>query len=817
MTSERKKNLLAYSILLALLLLLFSKILFTGKIIRAPDIINEFYWQVKDYYTARLGNLFSLESLTPDWNIYINSGLSNEGGFASLQFLFWRTLLFNMIPAPTSVAWFIVLHLFAGAAGVYCCCRLAGTSRPAAFLGGLVFALAPEIVTLINAGHVMKLATIAYAPWAFYFLEKGFNTRRAIYFLATGFVLAFQFFNTHWQIAYYTCLCVGSYGVLRTLGLVMFEAKGNSREIWRVLGLNMVVLIFFLSTVAISLAPLAKWSLDTNRGAQSGANQGKGGLDREEAMQWSMPPEEIAAFIVPGMFGMSRQEAGENPANINAYYWGRMAFTQTLSYMGLLPWLLLPLPLIFKRDKYTWLALAGIIGAIFFAMGKYTPFYNLLFDVLPGISRFRVPKMIMFIPVIGLGVLAARGFDLIMMRDGLDRRLFGRYLAGLTVLPVVLSLSALFAVVGKQAIISLIFDRISQPTRYEEGLYLIDQRWNNVVHELLVAAGIAAVIAVIVWAYRRNYMNNLLLGGLLIAVFIGDTARINNKFMFLVPVPAMTKGKATPVMDFIIKDSKHYRTLPVSGIDPMPFAAHGIPVMFTSNPVQKQRWQEILDIFTLDSPLTDMLNVKYIVFSGAQYQQERGQLSGKYVPVFTSPDGGEVVLENRNVLPKAWLVPSVMKVADQKQSLGILQNTNFDPRQIALVENSPPLALLPPGQSSSISAGDVAVVRYEAKKIELLATNSVNSLLVLGEKFYKGWQATVDGKKAEIVPVNHILRGVYLSPGKHAVEFHFDPVPFKIGKYLTLGSFALFAGMLLREWFLRREKVKGLEAKVDTR
>jgi hypothetical protein len=36
------------------------------------------------------------------------------------------------------------------------------------------------------------------------------------------------------------------------------------------------------------------------------------------------------------------------------------------------------------------------------------------------------------------------------------------------------------------------------------------------------------------------------------------------------------------------------------------------------------------------------------------------------------------------------------------------------------------------------------------------------------------------------------------------VRFVFDPLPFKVGKYLTLASFALFAAMLVREW-KRRE------------
>jgi uncharacterized membrane protein YfhO len=67
----------------------------------------------------------------------------------------------------------------------------------------------------------------------------------------------------------------------------------------------------------------------------------------------------------------------------------------------------------------------------------------------------------------------------------------------------------------------------------------------------------------------------------------------------------------------------------------------------------------------------------------------------------------------------------------------------------------------------------------------------------------------VDGKEVEIQPVDHVLRGVYLTPGTHTVEFVFDPLPFKIGKWLTLSSFAFFALMLLREWQVRRRGTQG--------
>ncbi|HBG06074.1 MAG: hypothetical protein A2075_04205 [Geobacteraceae bacterium GWC2_58_44] len=814
--TERKKDLLFLSLLLAVLLLCFSRILFTHQIIRAPDIIAEFYWGVKGFSTMKFWDLFKI-SLVADWNMFINSGLTVEGGSASSQFLLLRNIIFWLFPAPANVAWFIVFHLFFGAAGTYCCCRLIGAGRLASLLGGLIFALATENASLINAGHVMKIATISFAPWVFYFLEKGFKTRRAFYFLTTAVVLAFQFFHTHWQIAYYTCLAVGVYGVARSIGILR-EESGAKKEFARLLGLNLTLLAFFLTTVAISLVPLANWSKDTNRGVNSGANavasdgaapKAKGGLAREEAMSWSLPPEETVAFVIPGFFGLSRQEGGENPTNIASYYWGRMHFTQTASYMGLLPWLLLPLPLIFRRDRYTWLALAAVVVGILFSMGKYTPFYNLLFDFFPGINRFRVPKMIMFIPVLGLGVLSARGLDLLLEPELRRTREFKRYLAGLILLPVSLLVLLGAETFGKEYWMERFIDMLAQPTRYEASSeQLVLQRWGNLVTETAIAAGLSALFAAAYLLYYRGLLTAKLLIYLLFALFLADVGRVNSKFMFLVNEPQQSKGVKTPEIAFLSDKPKEYRVLPMNGSDPMQFASAGIPVMFTSNPVQQRRWQEMLDNFNLGSSATDILNVRYLVYAKDQFEQDKANLSGKYAPVFTSPDGATVILENRNVLPKAWLAPIALPVSSAQEALGALQDPAFNPRLMALVESVPPIQMAGLNTPLPGPAGEVRLLRYEGERIDLEASVAMNSMLVLGEKYYKGWSATVDGKEAEIYPVNHVLRGIYLTPGNHKVAFVFDPTPFKIGKYLTLASFALFALMLVRELRLRRKALK---------
>ncbi|MEI6207754.1 MAG: YfhO family protein [Desulfuromonadales bacterium] len=811
--SDRTRNLACVSGLLLVLVLFYSKILFTGKIIRAPDIINEFYWNIKGIGNVPFVDLLHIQ-LRAAWNIFINSGYSVEGGDASLSFLIWKQLIFWVIPAPACVAWFIVLHLFFGATGTFFCCRAIGASRPAAFLGGLIFALAPEIASLINAGHVMKIATISYAPWAFYFLERGFQSRRLIFFLTSAVVLAFQFFNTHWQIAFYTCLCVGAYGLFRLYG-IMRSPDSNKNETIRLLSLNAALLVFFLTAVSISLVPLANWSKETNRGVQSGANQEstgvKGGLNVDEAMSWSFPPEELATFIVPGFFGLSRQEAGENPKNIKSYYWGRMNFTQTTDYIGLLPWLLLPLPLIFRRDRYTWLSLGGIIGGILFSFGKYTPFYIMLYKYFPGINHFRVPKMMMFIPVIALAILAARGLDLLMDGELRRTKAFGNYIKVICALPLFLLATLGLEAAGTKQWLELFFQNLVQPTRYEQGVQLVAQRWENILTETGVAAGIAALYAgALLLLLRQNLARYV--PWLLLLLFAGDTCRVNSKFTFLVPAPHQAKGTApaAPEIRFLSGMPVIFRVLPMDGNDPMQYATRNLPVMFTSNAVQQVRWQQFLDGFNLAGPMTDMLNVKYLVIKNADYQQQKEQMGQKYQTVFTAPDNGVVVLENRTVLPKGWLVPSAAVIPDPAQRLALLQIPQFNPATVALVESPPPIPLADPNSAlTPLPAQNVTIPVYEGERIVVEAVVQVNALLVLGEKYYKGWKGTVDGKNVDIVPVNHILRGVYLTPGKHTVEFVFDPLPFKIGKFLTLASFALFAGMLVREWLVRRKKVEG--------
>ncbi len=794
--TERKNDLLALATMLALLIAFFCKILFTDQIIRAPDITAEFYWTIKQYGQMGFWDLFRV-SLQAGWDTLANGGGSEGGGTVSMQFLLYRNLIFWLFPEPVNIAWFIVLHLFFGGAGVFCFCRTIGCSRPAAFFAGLLFAIAPENASLINAGHVQKIATISFAPWAFYFLERGFCSRRLIYFLTTSVVLAFQFFNMHWQVAYYTCLALGCYALCRYTALLISRRKEGGHL--RLFTLNLVTLFFFLSTVAISLVPLANWSQETTRGGQSGANQGEGGLDLEEAMSWSLPPEELATFAIPGLFGFSRQEGGGNSNNIDAYYWGRMNFTQTTDYLGFLPWLLAPLPLIFRRNRFSWLAGGMVTAGITFSLGKYSAVYWFLFQHFPGINHFRVPKMMMFIPLLGLGILAAQGIDILLGGDMRDSRGVRWYRYGLAGIPVILLglLASQFLANGVWK--SALEEMIVQPTRYQQGAELVSQRWENLRLETGWAAGVATFSVLGVWGIAGRWFPLRWSPLLLVALLLADVGRVNAKYTLLQPLPKTLRAPLTPAMEYVKKETGQYRVLPMNSADPMNFVSNGIPVMFTSNPVQMWRWQLFLDNFGFGSAMPDFMNVKYLIYETNQYEREKGQMGDHFVPVYRTPDGKEVVLQNRRVFPKGWLVPAVAVIDDPRKIPGILANPAFDPSRSALVESPPPVAMAPVGATTT-NPGTVSVTAYENNLVTLQVQSTTNALLVLGDKYFDGWRASVDGRDAPIVPVNLVLRGVYLTPGEHWVKFSFDPLPFKIGKWLTLISFAFYTLFLGWEW-----------------
>ena len=107
-------------------------------------------------------------------------------------------------------------------------------------------------------------------------------------------------------------------------------------------------------------------------------------------------------------------------------------------------------------------------------------------------------------------------------------------------------------------------------------------------------------------------------------------------------------------------------------------------------------------------------------------------------------------------------------VPDDGSVLQELASPGFDPSQTVLLSSN-----LPAPPAGGTNAGTVVYESYEPKHLRLRVQTASNAVLLLNDKYHPGWTAQVDGKPADILRCNYIMRGLYLPPGDHSVEFRF--------------------------------------------
>jgi len=73
------------------------------------------------------------------------------------------------------------------------------------------------------------------------------------------------------------------------------------------------------------------------------------------------------------------------------------------------------------------------------------------------------------------------------------------------------------------------------------------------------------------------------------------------------------------------------------------------------------------------------------------------------------------------------------------------------------------------------NTGTVEFLSYAPKDIKLNAKATAASVLLYNDRFDPNWKVLVDGKSAPLLHCNYLMRGVYLEPGTHEVEFFFKP------------------------------------------
>lgn len=399
------------------MLFVFKDVLPTDWVTISPDMSKFWpnYWQSRSfqYFLAGTEN-------------FIPTNLLNLLGHP-----LWRRELFYM-----------VCSVLAGL-GVTFYLHTQRISKPAAYGAGLFFAFSGYSFTLFNAGHAGYFELIATGLFSFGLLARCFQRSRWVDFALLGATMIWSEIHQPDVWAIFIFLLV-AYAIWLS---VQTWRESRSFVFMKKVYPRFLLTLFVLLVIGGSQIYLALTDTLSGRKEQMGitsettAEQTPEAKKKQEhdkwifATNWSLPPEDIAEFAVPGIFGDC---SFQRPTP----YWGRLGrpepfhpgqmmpnYRQHTVYLGCI---VLMLALIggigyFSvrkmkpeeeidsapnyRDAPFWIGTA--IVCTFFAMGRFTPVYKLFYSI-PYMSFIRCPVKFHHLTELAVMILAGFGIDMLL-------------------------------------------------------------------------------------------------------------------------------------------------------------------------------------------------------------------------------------------------------------------------------------------------------------------------------------------------------------------------------------------------------------------
>ena len=224
--------------------------------------------------------------------------------------------------------------------------------------------------------------------------------------------------------------------------------------------------------------------------------------------------------------------------------------------------------------------------------------------------------------------------------------------------------------------------------------------------------------------------------------------------------------------------------------------ANGVSPLALENIIQLRlflhegyRWGWYYPVEKVDSPVLDLMNVKYLITrrEGAAALWN----NSKYRHVKSLP--GYELFENLQVMPRFFLVRDIQPAVSLAAARSLIESGANDLRRTAITDQA---IVLPAGNASSaVETDEVLVTRYEPDALALHIRSGAPALLVLSENYYPGWKAWLDGSPAAIYRTDIAFRGVAVPPGVHVVRMEFHPTILPVSAGISLGTALLLLAL----------------------
>ena len=767
----------------------------------------------------------------PLWNPHLFAGVPFlAAGQHSAYYPF--NVIFLLLPLPVAYGWYTVSQLWLAGIFMYLFARVLGLCRSSAAIAGLIYQGSGFMLVSASV-FPMIVGSAAWLPLLLAAVEMVVRTSterrgsgKTLPWVVLGAVaLGLQVLAGHVEITYYTLLVMAAYAGWRLLLCLYRNKAGTDSRLHSTLSLVRPA-VWLLSLVLLGLMLGAIQLIPLYELVQT--NFREGAVTLAEVRSWAFPPRRALTLLLPNFFGnpahyeyldlftggrvpfTTNSEGVPNPWGAGSSVWGLKNYVEGGIYLGILPLLLAALGLgsLFRasrrRASILFFAMLALL-ALAFIFG--IPIYAVLYYGLPGVNQLHSPFRWVFPFSLAVAALAGYGVDFLLRWHAASREprrtpAAARWLARLSVaagllLLVALLLSRLFYGQVADVVERLFLSLALAPDAFPHARAFYSYQFANllILGLMLIASG-----AVLRFSRRSDALGRrwpvwpLLAAGLILL----DLLLANWGFHAAVD-PALLAQKP-PLVVWLEQQPGLWRLTTFDPHREEPFPANAgwlygfhdvrgydsiIPRQYTQmmdalepqNQLLFNRVQPLATEEALQSPLLDLLNVRYII---------TGETLS--LPHFRQVWEGEAlrVYENLDVAPRAYTIAraATAAVADPLAAM-----TEADPRQLLFVEE----AQLPAGwggnaaRASQLSAADIT--GYGNIEVTVEARVDEPSWLVLNDSFFPGWKAFVRPagatdeaeQEVDIYRVNANFRGVLLEEGSWTVRFRYSPLTFKLG------------------------------------
>jgi hypothetical protein len=694
--------------------------------------------------------------------------------------IFYPTFLLRLIlPTDVAMTWGFVLHMMLAGVFTFGFLRAAGVRFHAACLGAVAYLLSGAMASYASPGHDGKLFVSSLLPAALWALTLGMRDGRRAAWGALAVVVGLGVLSPHPQLLQYMLLMSGAYALFLAFkpGLVTSDvgAVAPIRALPRLaLALGAVVLGALIG--AIQYLPVREYVAWSPRA---------GGKGYDYATSFSFPLEETINMYLPQFSGILDSYWGRNGIHFHSEYIGASVLVLALFAFGG--------GLINRHRGHAWFWLGTLIVSLLWAWGGNTPFYQLVYAIVPGTKFFRAPSTILYVSAFSFAVLASFGAERVLAGKGSTRYAIGWVVFALVV--------AGLATAGG-------FTNLAMSILGDARGDAIQANATNVVIGAWRSAAVVVITVGLMVAIARNTLSGAAAAWLLAAVVALDLWSVERNY-WRFSAPASELYADDDIIRFLKKQPQPGRVIALPLGENMaphdPFVLgdalmhHGIRGVLGYHGNELGRYQELYgknegfqsvanpNFWSLANARFFYTNAPGLPFQGAKL------VAG---PVRNAAGTMTYLYELPGEHPAAWVAPMMVKLDDATAKATVL-NPLFDVKRVAIFDSTATVQAQPVNSPlpEAVPFG-VTVSRYEpgAIDLELDGPAPAGSALVVSENYYPGWTATVDGRSLDVARTDFTLIGVPLPNGAKKVSLRFDSAPYHTGKLLTL--LALGASML---------------------